>query len=285
MQREIALACVASFETGNLDVDPNLLQDVIAISSGNTIYATETIFQDPCHSLPFHRLRHVVGNVGKPGLGLLISSQRLESPEMDPNHWQLIDERPFDGKYENYFRSTSLHLSLTGFEQALNTGCYGARDIEHSFLEVVISAYEGGTRVADLDLLSVTRQIQISGMTEGRFEWCQALNSHPQVPALLGGVLRFPPESCEHEISEQLDSTMFGDIISLDNWFEVLDPPSNSAIIRARGNALARLALAAICVQKKMDCVVFSEHVCWACASEALGFDQADTEEQFFFLC
>lgn len=50
-----------------------MLRDVIAISSGNSMYAVESLFRDPCDSRPLYQIRHVIGNVGKPGLGLLIS--------------------------------------------------------------------------------------------------------------------------------------------------------------------------------------------------------------------
>ena len=272
MQKEIALSCVSSFETGNLDIEPGLLQNVLAIASGNSLYALESLFCDPCRPHPFYQIRHVIGNVGKSGVGLLISSEHLESLELDPNKWQLINHATFDGKYENNFHSTSLHLSLTGYEHQINTGRHGGRDREHFFLETVTSAYEGGTKVADLDLLKVSQEVQLPAL--------------PDVNILRPPLLRFTPDECVHNESEKLDSSIFGHLTSLDNWFEVLDPPSNSAIIRARGNWMARLALAAVCIEKSLDLLVFSsEHICWACAKETLEIDQGDPDEKFLFLC
>ena len=231
----------------------------------------ESLFRDPSHYHPFHRIRHVVGNVGKSGLGLLISSEHLEPPQLDPKSWQLINHTSFDRKYENNFNSTSLHLSLTGYEQQINTGRHGGRDREHFFLETVTSAYEGGTRVADVNLLRVAQEIQLPAL--------------PDIFLLRPPLLRFTPDECEHSENERLDSSIFGQLTSLDNWFEVLDLPSNSAIIRARGNWMARLALAAMCIEKRLDLLIFSENICWACARDTLEIDQGDSDERFLFLC
>ena len=261
-----------SFETGNLDVEPAELRDVLAISSGNSIYAIETLFRDPCHPYPFYKLRHFIGNVGKPGLGLLISSQILESPEPDEETWQLINEKAFDGQLENNFASTTLHLWLTGYEQALNTRHHGGRDREHYFLETVTSAYDRGTKVADLDLLKVAKDIELAGPAN-------------RSVALQHPLLHFPPDRCEHSERERQDSSIFGELISIDNWYELLEPARTSAIIRARGNWSARLAVAAACIERKTDLVIFSHQVCWACAKETLEVEEGDDEEHYLFLC
>ena len=71
----VSLACVSLFDTGYIDLQVEDLKDVLAISSGNSIYASTFLFCDPGHRPPGHHLRHVIGNVGKPGLALLLSSR------------------------------------------------------------------------------------------------------------------------------------------------------------------------------------------------------------------
>lgn len=207
----------------------------------------------------------------------MVSTESLEPPDFDHDNWRLVNERAFDGRYENNFRSTSLHLSMTGYEESLNHTRHGARDREHFYLETVISAYEGGKKVADLDLLKVANEMVTQ---ESQFP---TITDHA---TLRSPLLRFPPETCNHDEGPRCDASVFGPLTSLDNWFEVLDRPANSAIMRAQGNNLARLALAALCVEKNIELIVFPENqVCWACARETLEIDREETEECFLFLC
>ena len=119
--RENALACIASFETGSLNLKKPDLNDVLAISMGNSIYATESLFHDPTEMISPYIIRHVTASIGKPGLALMVSAQDLEKPESDLDTWRQVNHTPFDGKLENNFTSTTLHLWLTGSEQPLNT--------------------------------------------------------------------------------------------------------------------------------------------------------------------
>jgi len=52
------------------------------------------------------------------------------------------------------------------------------------------------------------------------------------------------PASCLHA-EEDKKNCKFGRVSSIDNWSQFLDPTPNTAIIRANGNRIARLALAA----------------------------------------
>ncbi|MDI1488572.1 MAG: hypothetical protein OHK93_007847 [Ramalina farinacea] len=160
---------------------------------------------------------------------------------------------------------------MTGYEESLNHTRHGARDREHFYIETVISAYEGGKKVADLDLLKVANEMVTQ---ESQFP---TVADHA---ALRNPLLRFPPGICNHDDGQRCDASIFGPLTSLDNWFEVLDRPANSAIMRAQGNSLARLALAALCVEKKIELIVFPERqVCWACARETLEIDREDPED------
>lgn len=238
----ISLACAALFDTGYLDLQPEDLEGVLAISSANSIYASEFLFCDPSHIPRRNHLRHVIGNVGKPGLALLLSPRETILREPDLDTWQLVNHAKFDGSFEDNFASTTLHLSLTGYEQRLNTSRYQKRDKEAFYLEAVVQAYDKGTWVADLDLLHLER----------------------------GEFLRLDPE-CLHDISAQQDSSVFPGLTSVDNWFEYLDRPPNMAVIRASGNWVARLALAAIPLASKEALLIGTKKICWACLADLLN--------------
>ena len=66
MTRASAVACICMFESGELNLQPEDLEDVMAVSSSNNLYASEILFCDPYESPPAHAFRHVIGNVGKP---------------------------------------------------------------------------------------------------------------------------------------------------------------------------------------------------------------------------
>lgn len=241
LSRTTSLACASLFDTGYLDLQIKDLEDVLAVSSGNSIYASEFLFCDPSLKPPKHHLRHVIGNVGKPGLALLLSPRDTVLREPDLETWQLVNHAKFDGCFEDNFASTTLHLSLTGYEQRLNTSRYGCRDKEAFYLEAVVSAYEKGTWVADLDLLH-----------------------------LIHGPFLRVESSCMHNTNAQQDFSIFPCLTSIDNWYEYLDRPPNTAVIRASGNWVARLALAAIPLAGKEALIIGSERICWTCLDQEL---------------
>ena len=252
----VSLACVSLFDTGYIDLQVEDLKDVLAISSANSIYASALLFCDPGHRPPGHHLRHVIGNVGKPGLALLLSSRDTILREPDLETWQLVNHARFDGCFDDNFSSTTLHLSLTGYEQRLNTSRYGCRDKEAFYLETVVSAYDKGTWAADLDLLHLVH----------------------------GPFLRIDA-SCGHDSHTGSDSSIFPGLTSIDNWHEYLDRPPNTAVIRASGNWVARLAFAAIPLPNKEALVVASETICWRCLMDKLLEKGSSVLEERLILC
>lgn len=255
-EKKVSLACTSLFDTGYLDLQIEDLEGVLAISSANSIYGSEFLVCDPSHRPREYHLRHVIGNVGKPGLALLLSPRDTILREPDLDTWQLVNHAKFDGRFEDNFASTALHLSLTGYEQRLNTASYGCRDKEAFYLEAVVSAYDKGTWVADLDLLH---------LVHGRF-------------------MHLGP-NCTHDSSVQRDSSIVPGLTSIDNWYEYLDRPPNTAVIRASGNWVARLAFAAIpLVDKEALIIVGSEKICWRCLMNMLEDTRSDPEERLI-LC
>ena len=248
--RERALAVIASFETGGLNLKLSDFIGVLAISVGNSIYATESLFHDPSEKVSPYKIRHVTGSLGKPGLALMVSAQDLEKPEAGLANWRLVNHHPFDGKLENSFTSTTLHLWLTGSEQPLNTLKYGARDQECFYVETVISVYKEGKKIADLDLLRFINGIR--NFVDKKF-----------------GLHCMSPADCQHKEKMKLDSTI-KDLTSLDNWDEVLDLPEGAAIVRAHENWVARLAIASVLFSLHTPVIISPNNVCWACLRPAL---------------
>ena len=157
-----ALACVTLFDTGTINLDPDTLNDVLAISSGNLIYASETLFCDPFLPPSLSQLHCLIANVGKPGLALLLASKQYTTRPLELDSWQLVNHTKYDGKFENNFGGTSLHLILTGYEQAISSTRHGNRDKEVYYLEVAISVYNHGGWVADVDVLFLAKEALLS---------------------------------------------------------------------------------------------------------------------------
>ncbi|OCL08861.1 hypothetical protein AOQ84DRAFT_257707, partial [Glonium stellatum] len=233
-----SLSCVAAFESGSLNIDQKDLREVLAISAGSSLYITQFLWSDPFSPAPSSFIRRSVGNVGKQGTALLFSPNNPKIGDPGYDSWRSVQHDEFDGKFKNNFPETSLHLSFTGYELALNTGQHGLRDKEAYFLQTVVQAYERSVWVADLDILG----------------------------ALGGDKIRFSrlSQRCQHTPIES-KSAGHGPITSIDCWAELLDPPNNCSIIRAKGNWLARLATTVVAIQKTRHVIIASEKVCWAC--------------------
>ena len=225
------------FESGELDLHPEDLEDVIAVSSSNNIYASEVLFCDPSESPPPYAFRHVIGNIGRPGLVLLLSSRNTAVREPDFGTWEMVNQAPFDGNFEKNFASTSLHLSLTGYEQSVNLNDHGDRDSVVDFAEAVVSAHDRGLWHADLDLLRLTTRT-----------WS-----------------RTSPEDCPHHGEDRADYSPIADLTSIDSWYEALDPPRTPAVVRSQSNWIARLALVSIPWPEKQELVIISDTPCCAC--------------------
>jgi hypothetical protein len=138
LNRQQKFACIAIFESGTYNIVPAALDDVIAISSRNSIFASSLLHHDP--SLIDHKddITRVVGNVGKTGMVLMVAPQAPRLRKVDLNNFRLVSHTPFDGKSEDSFKSTSLHLRFTEFEMAFDVGQRGAIDKDLCLVETLI---------------------------------------------------------------------------------------------------------------------------------------------------
>lgn len=242
LDRRQSLACVSAFHTGSLDMPASELQNVLAVSIGNSIYAVSAILSDPYERCDDGEIFHIVGNIGRPGVTMLIppSSPRMSQPAFEK--WKVINHAPFDSTCGNHFGETSMHLTFTGYDVPVgSTVQHGAQDVEAQYVEAVVKVFDGQTWIADLDILAGLDSSCLNRLS--------------------------PPLRCSHSRSSEVQWT------SIDAWDELIDAPDETSIVRAHGNKFARLAAVVIAIQKGLKkCLVLPPEVgCYSCIKDIVG--------------
>ncbi len=156
MLRRRRFACIAYFESGVYDMSPDVFSDVIAISTRNSLYISAILLGDPFETQDTSDdIRHVIGNVGKTGIVLMVAPLVPRVRPVDLGMWRGIAHDRFDGNRVDSFGATSLHLSFTEFEMPLDIGQRGSidSDMHVRVVETIISVYDRADWVADLDVL------------------------------------------------------------------------------------------------------------------------------------
>ncbi|OJJ69529.1 hypothetical protein ASPBRDRAFT_209089 [Aspergillus brasiliensis CBS 101740] len=254
-----AFSCIARLENGTSDVDPADLESAFALASGDSIFVAAVVLSDPFDSPAPHDIRHIVGNIGRPGLSILVAPQ-------DPNirkptdSFNTISHLPYDFHRVDNFQATSLHLSFTEWKFPLYVDEERTIDQDVMMVESVISVLDRGKWVADLDIRCIDFE-QLSRITI-------ACSGHR-------GETIFPPEP-------PLDDSDHDDYFSVDNWDELLDAPEGVGIVRAHGNWAARLAAVSILYQKGQghSIGVFGpDKVCFRCFRKESLIDMDLLEE------
>lgn len=235
LSRSESFACITMFESGQYDLDPDDLKNVMAMSSGNSLYISTALLQDPIEP-DSGLIQGVTGNIGRPGIAFLVSPMDPLIKSVSMSEWPQIDRAIFDGEFRDSFASTSLHLSFTGANDSLNTEFTGAQDTEVYILETLISVYQRGKWIADID---------------------------PSRACLSVNLRRLPP--CVGD-SQCKPRTERSPATCIDNWLELIDAPEeNVSLVRAHKNWQARLAATSISIQMGYNTVVLSDEVCPAC--------------------
>ena len=139
--------------------------------------------------------------------------------EVNEGAWRNISYKEFDGKQQNSFSRTSMHLTFTDYYVPMYDGNRGGFENQVNFLESVIAVYDSGEWIADVDILSALRNLSIRRL--GDLMPCNHARG------------RKPPRS----------------MIAVENWDEVLDRPAGNSVIQASGNWIARLAISAVLSQ------------------------------------
>lgn len=213
------------FESGALNVNPAMLSAVMAISSGNSIFVPKALLSDPYKDIHEHELQRIVGNIGKPGITLMVCPQNPTVRRLSDD-FRVVRHAKYDFKREDNFKETTLHLSFTDWKLALDTGTesWGTITKDVHYVESVVSVHDRGVWVADIDLVKDSDKLW-------RLASCTC-------------------EDQETQVSEKTSMAMR--LTSVDNWDELLDSPKGIGIFRAKGNWVARLAAASILGRRSM---------------------------------
>ncbi|MCJ1440907.1 MAG: hypothetical protein MMC23_001393 [Stictis urceolatum] len=201
MTRAGMFACIGTMESGFIDFACEDLEQVMALSHGDSLYIAAPLLTDPSIRRESHEVQRVVGNIGRAGIALLIPPHNPRVREHDPDCWRLINHDSFDGKLENNFRDTSLHLGFSGYERPLVTSEHGGRYIEAFFIEAIVSAHESGRWVADLDILNALKTLKADSVGKA-------------------GNARVPAYNSQHA-----DVKTLIPLTAIDSWHELLEPP------------------------------------------------------------
>ncbi|KAI1634652.1 hypothetical protein F4809DRAFT_617698 [Biscogniauxia mediterranea] len=267
--RETAFRLLSFFETGHDlgDISMEMVSEynrytlctlyspwskVLAISTEDTLYIASEILGDPMTTTSkVYNLRRVRGNIGRPGITLIgwFSDQSMECRRADPMKWQVVNHNIFDGKPENYFGNTSLHLQLTGYATDINVGRHN-RVANGAFVDAAVSAYDKGEWLSDFNLLDIFK-----------------------VP---GFDLVVPIDGCTGDVVGNLPEE---ELVTIENWEEFLSPhPSTPAVVKCHGNWQARLTALAMCTHLGYRPILFGRHGCWRCALKLLSREEAKSE-------
>jgi hypothetical protein len=151
LSRSNTFSCITYFETGGMNIPPENLGQVMAMSLDKSIYIAAPLLCDSVDVPHNHEIRRVAGNFGKAGLAFLIPLKNPLSRSSKAKEWDLANHAPFEGDAEDCFQHISLHLALTDYAIPFTMHHEGAGDTEAYFQGDLISVFDRGEWVAGLD--------------------------------------------------------------------------------------------------------------------------------------
>lgn len=236
---ESMFSCIAYFETGMYDINPDIIGDrTFAICHETSIFVAQSLLKDPSEAATEVAMERLVGNIGKPGLVFLVTPPNPRAKKVDYSSWHLVAHAPFSGVAEDNFQGTSMHLSFTGYELPLDLGRQGNHETPAYFLETAISVYDRGKWVTDVDIIDPNM-------------WTHVDQS-----------------SCRHSREESDLGISRFQAVSIDSWIELLDPPASNAVVRAYRNPVARLAALGLALRQSSHVRLLASAPCWACTAD-----------------
>jgi hypothetical protein len=258
LSRNQVFSCIAMFENRKVNLDPRILNDVMAISAGGSIYVAMPLLCDPFDTVGPNEVKHITGNVSKPGVSLMIPPITPKLKKVDEDKWTMINHTAFNGRLDDSFQRTSLHLSFTGYQLPVMTAEHGYQGIEANFVESLVSVFDGHEWVGDLDILKSL-----------------ALTSVLRISAHIHG--------CRHQ---KPHNTPNFPLTSIESWDEFMDRPPNACIFRASGNWLARLSAVALNAQQNLQTVVLEDmkSFCWECIGRMKIINEKDAKKRLLFI-
>ncbi|KAJ4854424.1 uncharacterized protein T069G_11403 [Trichoderma breve] len=236
LTRPEAFACITMFECGRL-LDVGHFQEVFAITSNDAIFVATPLLADPYEAPIDTEIKRVSGNIGKPGVSLLVPPPEPRIREANTGEWNLLNHNSFSGEAEDNFPKTSMHLSLTQYQQGLLDRTTNQHYIDNNTVlhEALVQVFDSSKWVGDLNLLSTLSSSLIS-----RVE-CHC---------------REDASADEQSFDSSLAALQKSfSMIIVDNWEELLIPPLDPAIsvVRAADNWIGRLAAAGISIRLKAE--------------------------------
>ena len=250
LSRSATFACVSMFESGGFDLQADDLNRVMAMSAGDSIFVAAPLLCDPAVRSEPSELRRIAGNIGRAGIAFMVPPMNPRTKKLDLESYQVINHDLYDGKIENNFQGTTLHLGFSGYEFPLDVGDHGGRNREAFSLETLISVHDRGEWIADLDALEAVASPSL-------------INANHVVP------------TCHHTESDRR-AVPEVPLVIIDRWEELLEMPKDSAVVRTHGNWPARLATAAVSVKMGNSTILCPDHGCLACCENTLDHS-ADT--------
>lgn len=235
-----SFACIINFELGCQEVSPYGLNVVTAVSSGDSIFVAPHLLSDPVEGRLSNKIKRIVGNIGLPGIAMLMppAVPIIRKPDLDRFH--VIKHDLYDGQIVDQFEKTQLQLSFTEYERAIDFGVRGGRDNVLFFLEALVTVTDSGEKVADLDVIGALENEQLLHRCK-----CQC--------------------KVQTKSTETAPEQQWPKLISVDNWEEFLQRPDEASVVRAHKNWQARLAAACISVARGHPTYVLPETPCWKC--------------------
>ncbi|KAI1383641.1 uncharacterized protein F4822DRAFT_83596 [Hypoxylon trugodes] len=270
MSTQQSFSCVLFFENF-FHIPPPRLENVIALSSGNSLFIATSLLSDPINLPPRRgKIRHVMGNLGRSGTALLVPPTSPRMMKIGIDHWYFVNHTAWDGIPRDCFQDSTLHLKFTGWTQEVDIGQSGAQDKEVKMLESVVSLYGKGEWVADLDVLkalyfSVARRENKS--EEDAAGQDMANNAQPPIN-------KRHPCSCKNK-RKYLPVNV--PLVAIENWFDLLDKKEEDSIFLATGNWQARLAAMMICHTQKRKACVLAEDQCFTCLASMVESSKGPT--------
>lgn len=119
------------------------------LSTGDSMYTAMPLACDPFKCPLGYEMKRMVGNIGRPGISLMTPPAIPKVRKVDETSWSYTPHAKFDGKFDDSFQHTSMHLSFTRYKLPISVDAHGDQAVEANFVEALISVSDREDCVAD----------------------------------------------------------------------------------------------------------------------------------------
>lgn len=268
LSRSEMFACIAMFESGSNNLDPAHLEEVFAMSSGNSLYIIGALTCDFLELPEPSSIHRIIGNIGRAGITFLISPPEVKLREANPENWKFIDHKPFDGKLNNYFNSTSVHLSFTEYEIPIVPPASSRHVIDRDMvlLETLLSIHDKSVWVGEIDVCAILKHPVECVLCTCSDDEHNRGNHKSYQEAL--------------KINPQLSAT------EIQIWDELIEPPQiGSLAVSTHKDWVARLAAASVCAKIGFKPIILPWNPCWKCCGNLARVSSNSSSGRIAFVC